>query len=320
MTKPPAQHSFGKQAYTLDQIAPRLSWSQIDPAWLKSQVEAARKEDLEGCGLLTPPAHRGDVTTHAAKLSHQPMRATVRSRSTSCVVGIQLVETILEVYDAGTFTSDLSEGDEVDPGAVIGLWEGPGDALLAAERVVLNYLQHLSGIAAETRQWIQWTEGSSLRLLDTRKTHPGMRLLEKFAFACGGGYNHRLGLYDRVMFKDNHIAARGVHSAESMRTLIETALSLHPRLPIEVEVDDLDQFEWALEGGGDIVLLDNFDDDAIERAVELNRDRVFLEVSGNIRPQRLPGLARLGVDFASASAPIHSAPWPDFSLDWTVSS
>lgn len=318
MSNPSTPQPFGKQAYTADQIAPRLGWEQIDPSWIKAHIESARREDLEGDGLLTPPAHRGDVTTQVSSLSSRTMRATLRSRSEGCLAGLRLIETILEVYQAGTFTTDLQDGEEVRPGSLIGTLEGPGETLLAAERIVLNYLQHLSGIATKTREWVQWIEGSSLRLLDTRKTHPGMRLLEKFAFAAGGGYNHRLGLYDRVMFKDNHLAACGADSSAAMGSLIEKARRLEPGLPVEVEVDHLDQLEWALEGGCDIVLLDNFGEDAIERAVDINRGRVFLEVSGTVHPQRLSYFAQLGVDFVSASAPIHAAPWPDFGLDWTA--
>jgi nicotinate-nucleotide pyrophosphorylase (carboxylating) len=183
---------------------------------------------------------------------------------------------------------------------------------LQAERVLLNFLQHLSGIATETRSYVDALKGSTTALLDTRKTLPGYRVLQKYAFGCGGGYNHRIGLFDRVMFKDNHLVLTGARLTET----VELARKVHPELPVEVEVDALEQIEPALTGGADIILLDNFTPEAIQEAVRLIAGRACTEASGGITRNTLTHLGQLELDFISTGAPIHQSTWKDIGLDW----
>jgi len=206
------------------------------------------------------------------------------------------------------------DGAMLKKGAVLATLTGDPRVLLAAERIMLNFLQRLSGIATETRRYAQALGRSRTRLLDTRKTTPAYRMLEKYAVACGGGWNHRLGLFDRVMLKDNHLALLG--SNEGLAAAVTRAKKSAPDLPVEVEVDRLDQIPPVLDAGADIILLDNFTVPQLRRAVALIYGRAFTEASGGITMKTLPKLASLGLDFASTGALVHQSSWVDLGLDW----
>jgi nicotinate-nucleotide pyrophosphorylase (carboxylating) len=186
--------------------------------------------------------------------------------------------------------------------------------LLQAERVILNFLQHLSGIATLTHTYVKTMGDSTTQLLDTRKTTPGFRMLEKYAFASGGGVNHRLGLNCWPMFKDNHLALLGVHTG--LRDAVQRFRSQYKDVPVEIEVDRLDQIPAALDASGDIILLDNFTKDQLVEAVRLYCGKALLEASGGITLATLPQLANLGLDYISTGAPIHQSTWVDIGLDW----
>ena len=193
---------------------------------------------------------------------------------------------------------------------------GPSGPLLQAERILLNFLQHLSGVATETRNYVDALKGSETVLLDTRKTLPGYRVLQKYAFACGGGHNHRIGLFDRVMLKDNHLAVAGATGGDRLTETVRLARTACADLAIEVEVDTLEQIPPVLEAGADIILLDNFSSEELKEAITLINGRACTEASGGIQIDTLPALGSLGLDFISTGAPVHQSKWKDIGLDW----
>lgn len=196
----------------------------------------------------------------------------------------------------GTIRVDFGvrDGDRIDPGSALFALEGPARTLLTAERTLLNFVQLLSGTATETRHCVDLVAGTGVRLLDTRKTVPGLRAAQKYAVRCGGGHNHRMGLFDAFLIKENHIAAAG-----GIAPAIERARAFRPDLPLEVEVETLAQLEQAIAGGADIAMLDNFDLDATRRAVAMARGKLKLEASGGIDDDTLRAIAETGVDYIS---------------------
>ncbi|NCG08355.1 MAG: carboxylating nicotinate-nucleotide diphosphorylase [Verrucomicrobia bacterium] len=298
--------------FTKESLLARLSWEQLDSDYLRQLVGLAKIEDLAGAGLAERPEQLGDVTTALMpEGASGEAQLTARERMTIC--GLGLVGLVLASYGEDcSFEAKVQDGGSLSPGTPIGTLRGPAATLLQAERVLLNFLQHLSGVATETRHYADALAGASTALLDTRKTLPGYRVLQKYAFACGGGYNHRMGLFDRVMFKDNHLALTGAKLTET----VALARSIHPKLPVEVEVDSHDQIEPALAGGADIILLDNFNAEALKKAVGQIDGRACTEASGGITLETLPALGALGLDFISTGAPVHQSTWKDIGLDW----
>jgi nicotinate-nucleotide pyrophosphorylase (carboxylating) len=253
----------------------------------------------------------GDVTTQALIPPELQGEAEIRAKETLVVAGLPVAARVFQKLDAAlVFAAELDEGQEAAPGQVLARLRGPVAAILTGERVALNFLQHLSGIATFTRRMVAQVAGSGAALVDTRKTTPGWRVLEKYAVRLGGGRNHRLGLYDGVLIKNNHLAAVGSISA-AVRQAREKA---HHLLEIEVEVTDLKGLTEALEAGADLVLLDNMDDATLRQAVELARGRAKLEASGSMTRERLPQAAATGVNFISVGALTHSAPAVDIHL------
>ncbi|RRJ96377.1 carboxylating nicotinate-nucleotide diphosphorylase [Opitutaceae bacterium TAV4] len=316
-------------------LAKRLQWDEIDPDFLRRLVVMARDEDLAGLGLLRKPARTGDQSTASLATAPRSGRADLVARQEIVACGLPLLPLILSVYaddgragggggGEGRTSAQLRvrDGDRVARGGVMATLEGDPRVLLAAERVILNFLQRLSGVATQTRLYADALAGNAdagnagtrTRLLDTRKTTPGYRVLEKYAVGCGGGWNHRLGLFDRVMLKDNHLALLG--SDDDLAAAVARARTHAPELPVEVEVDRLDQIPPVLAAGADVILLDNFPPARIAEAVALIGGRAFTEASGGITLKNLPDYARLGVDFVSTGAPVHQSTWVDIGLDW----
>jgi len=302
----------------------RLRWDEIDPAWLRRLITEARLEDTAGLGLANPPARAGDATTEVLPppAVSASARAALVARSECIVCGGPLLPLILDDYAAAlrrpapVVKDAAPEGARMRRGETIAILDGDAAVLLTAERVLLNFLQKLTGIATITAAYAAALDGSGARLLDTRKTTPGWRMLEKYAVATGGGWNHRLGLFDRVMLKDNHLAAGGATAGERLAILVRRARELRPDLPVQCEVDDISQIPPVLEAGADVILLDNFRGGALRDALALARGRVWTEVSGGITLETLPAIAALGPDFISTGAVTHRAPWADIGLDW----
>ena len=253
----------------------------------------------------------GDVTTQALIPPELQGEAHIRAKQTLVVAGLPVAARVFQKLDGAIlFEAQTADGTEVAKGTVLARLTGPVAAILTGERVALNFLQHLSGIATFTHSMVAQLQGSGATLVDTRKTTPGWRALEKYAVCLGGGRNHRFGLYDGVLIKNNHLTAVG-RITQAVRQAKATAQFL---LKIEVEVADLTELEEALHAGADRILLDNMDDATLRRAVEITRGRALLEASGSMTRERLPQVAATGVNFISMGALTHSAPAADIHL------
>lgn len=253
----------------------------------------------------------GDVTTQALVPLELMGEAHIRAKETLVVAGLPVAARVFHKLDTLiAFETDAADGQEGARGTVLARLTGPVASILTGERVALNFLQRLSGIATFTRNMTAQLAGATACLVDTRKTTPGWRVLEKYAVRLGGGRNHRFGLYDGVLIKNNHLTATGSITA-AVRQARERA---HHLLKIEVEVTDLSGLQEALDAGADLILLDNMDDATVKQAVELTRGRAILEASGSMTKDRLPKVATTGVDFISMGALTHSAPAVDIHL------
>ncbi len=253
----------------------------------------------------------GDATSEAILPPDEVARAHIVAKKAGIIAGLPVAQAVFERVDARVrFEARVCDGMAVAPGDVIAEVEGPTRGLLAAERTALNFLQRLSGIATLTRAFVDEVAGSNAVILDTRKTCPGYRALEKYAVRMGGGQNHRFGLHDMVLIKDNHIAAAG-----SITAAVERARAAHPALQIEVEVTDLDQLREALALNVDRIMLDNMSLVQMREAVQIAAGRVSLEASGGVTLESVAAIAATGVDYISVGALTHSAPALDISMD-----
>jgi nicotinate-nucleotide pyrophosphorylase (carboxylating) len=253
----------------------------------------------------------GDVTTQALIPPDLQGEAHIRAKQDLVAAGLPLAARVFQKVDANlVFETLVAEGKEVAPGTVLARLNGPAAAILSGERVALNFIQRLSGIATFTRQMVSLVAGTKTALVDTRKTTPGWRALEKYAVRLGGARNHRAGLYDGVLIKNNHITAAG-SIAQAVRQARQAA---HHLLKVEVEVTDLAGLEEALAAGADVIMLDNMSEAAMAQAVKIAAGRVLIEASGSMSAARLPGVAASGVDLISMGALTHSAPAADIHL------
>lgn len=254
----------------------------------------------------------GDVTTLATIDPRLTAHGVFVAKSEGVVAGLTVLE---EVFDQVDFelewTAFLADGAKIHPGMQVGEVFGRAQSILIAERVALNFLQRLSGVATKTAQMVELVAGSGARVVDTRKTTPGLRALEKYAVRQGGGYNHRAGLYDAVMIKDNHIVASG-----GIRQAVQRVHNqISHTLTVTVECDTLEQVSEAVAAGADIILLDNMSLEELEVAVQLINKQALAEASGGVNEQTITAIAKTGVDIISVGALTHSAPALDISLD-----
>jgi nicotinate-nucleotide pyrophosphorylase (carboxylating) len=270
-------------------------------------VDRALAEDL-GLRVGEQGAHV-DVTSAATIPADLIGTADVRTRAAGVLAGLQVAAMVLE--RAGARVELLAaDGDRVGPDAVVLTATGPVRQLLTVERTMLNLLCHLSGIATLTRRWADAVADTNARIRDTRKTTPGLRALEKYAVRCGGGVNHRMGLWDAALVKDNHVAAAGGVAA-AFAAVRET----FPGLPVEVECDTIGQVREAIDAGADLVLLDNMNLADMRTSVELAHPHVLLEASGGLRLDNAHVVAETGVDYLAVGALTHSAPILDVGMD-----
>jgi nicotinate-nucleotide pyrophosphorylase (carboxylating) len=268
-------------------------------------VTAALAEDL-GIG--------GDVTSAATMRGDARFTATINAREAIVVAGIEIAAAIFLALDAEIEIASLvADGDRIEAGEVLMRLDGNARAMLAAERSALNTLQHLSGVATLTRRYVDAIAGTGATLLDTRKTIPGLRVLEKYAARMGGAQNHRMRLDDGVLIKDNHVAACG-----GVVEAVKRAKAANTGLQIQVEVDRIDQIEPALAAGADRLLLDNMAPSMLREAVELVAQRVPVEASGGVTLETIRAIAETGVDFISVGRITQSAPAVDVGLDYSV--
>jgi nicotinate-nucleotide pyrophosphorylase (carboxylating) len=253
----------------------------------------------------------GDVTSEATIPHESVSIAVMLAKQDMVLAGLDFSREVFHHLDPDIqFTSLVKDGDRIGAGTEIAKLSGNTRALLAGERVALNLLQHLSGIATITAKYVEQVKGLKVQVLDTRKTLPGLRLLEKYAVRMGGGSNHRMGLYDGVLIKDNHIKASGsiTKAVESVRQ------SGHHALKIEVETKTLDEVREALAAKADIIMLDNMRSDLMREAVQLIGGRAFVEASGNVTLETIRSIAETGVDSISSGSLTHSAPAADISM------
>ena len=264
---------------------------------------------------LEEDAGRGDVTSASVIDEGQEAEADIIAKERLVVCGLGIAEAVFTRFDWRTrLRSRVADGDPVTPGTLVATVRGPAQALLAGERVALNFMQRLSGIATLTQSFVAATEGAKVRITDTRKTTPGLRALEKYAVRVGGGYSHRADLASGILIKDNHVALVG-----SVREAVRRArANASHSLRIEVEVDSLAQLDEAIEANADVILLDNFATRDVIEAVRRLRERAprtLVEVSGGVTLERIRELSKTGVDVISIGALTHAARAVDLSVE-----
>ncbi len=307
MTTPPA----------LPLVQRRLSWGDLDQSGIRNLVRAAYEEDLLGHGLGKTPEQTGDATSGALSLTGAG-KAQVTTRSDTVVCGLPLLAITLEVFSVKDtrVETHVKEGERVESGKALATLTGDVRGLLSAERTLLNFLQRLCGIATAARSFGDAIHDSGVGLLDTRKTTPGFRMLEKYAVATGGFFNHRYGLFDRILIKDNHLAAGQAVEGDRLTRAVRRAKQSEPNLLLEVEVDHLEQIAPALNAGANALLLDNFTPSQVAEAVSLTKGRTVVEASGGITLENVRSYAAAGPHFISTGAPVHKSAWADLGLDW----
>ena len=274
----------------------------LHPLTFRAAVHVALCEDL---GLA------GDLTSDATIPPDARARAVLNAREQGVLCGLPVAREAFAAFDDVTFEAHASDGDALEPGTDVATIEGPARAVLGGERVALNYLCHLSGIASLTRAYADAIAHTNARVVCTRKTVPGLRALAKYAVRCGGGGNHRFGLDDAILIKDNHVAVAG-----GVAQAIRAARAFAGHLTrIEVEVDDLDQLDEALAADPDVVMLDNFSLDDLREGVRRVGGRLPIEASGNVSLETIAAIAETGVSMISTSKLTMSAPSLDLGLD-----
>ncbi len=274
------------------------------PLLVEPIVRHALEEDL---------GRAGDITSELTVPPETKASAKLVARKGGTIAGLVAAEAAFRLAGPSlSFTAQAPDGSTVQSGTVLAVIEGPARALLTGERVALNFAGRLSGVATATRELVDAVAGTGARIVCTRKTTPGLRVLEKYAVRCGGGFNHRFGLDDAVLIKDNHLVAAG-----GIKPAIERVRAgLGHMAKIELEVDRLEQLEEALALGVDTILLDNMKPEMLKRAVALAKGRATLEASGNVTLATVRAIAETGVDYISAGGITHSAPNLDLALDF----
>ncbi|GAA2720412.1 carboxylating nicotinate-nucleotide diphosphorylase [Actinocorallia aurantiaca] len=284
------------------ELAQRLQDQGLDPLAVESLVKAALAEDGET-----------DVTSEPIFDPEQVSTADFAARAEGVAAGLLVAEVVFDVLMGGEARLErrVRDGDRIGKGDVLLTVTAPTVQLLRAERVALNFMTHLSGIASQTARWVEAIEGTGARVRDSRKTLPGLRGLQKWAVRCGGGVNHRMSLEDAALVKDNHVAAAG-----GVTAAYEAIRARYPELHIQVEVDTLEQLEEALTAGATDILLDNMSDMMMAEAVRLTAGRAKLEASGGLSLDRARDAAATGVDYLAVGGLTHSATALDIGLDF----
>jgi len=280
---------------------PEIDWKRADIL-----IQLALEEDL---GDL------GDTTTNSVIPADLKATAVLIAKEDLVCAGLPVAERLFHTLDPDiVFSAKVGEGEACPRGTIMAEISGPARALLTGERTALNFLQRLCGVATASHKY-QELAGDRAKILDTRKTTPGWRNLEKYAVAVGGAFNHRIGLYDRIMIKDNHRELAGMEGKGGILRSVRRAREMYPQLEVEVEVDSLDELDEALLSGAEYILLDNMDNEQVVKAVGIARNKARLEASGNVTLGRIPSLSETGVDYISSGALTHSVKSSDISMD-----
>ena len=280
---------------------PEIDWKRTDIL-----IQLALEEDLGDIG---------DATTNAVIPADLRATAVLIAKEELVCAGLPVAERLFHTLDPNIgFTSKVREGELCPRGTIMAEITGPARTLLTGERTALNFLQRLCGVATASHKY-QELAGNRAEILDTRKTTPGWRNLEKYAVATGGAHNHRIGLYDRIMIKDNHRELAGMEGKGGILRSVRRAREMYPQLEVEVEVDSLEELDEALLSGAEYILLDNMDNEQVVQAVGIARNKARLEASGNVTLGRIPTLSETGVDYISSGALTHSVKSSDISMD-----
>ena len=281
----------------------------IDKERLATLINLALEEDL---------ADVGDTTSISVIPETAKVKGEFITREECVLAGLPVIKAVFKAVDSNIeFNPQYTDGDKIAAGESIADIYGNAQKILTAERTALNFLQRLCGIATISSKYASLTKGSKTIILDTRKTTPGWRNLEKYAVAAGGASNHRMGLYDRIMIKDNHRVLAGLEGSGGIERSVKRARAKFPNLEIEVEADSLDDVKQAIRAEADYILLDNMTNAQMAEAVKINQGRSKLEASGGITIERIASIAEIGVDFISVGALTHSVKAIDISLDIT---
>jgi nicotinate-nucleotide pyrophosphorylase (carboxylating) len=294
--------------------------SEIDSMFTAPEKEACQR--LVDWALREDLDDTGDLTSQAIIPSDLQGRAVFRVHTVGVVAGLPAAELVFAALNtAVVFQPVLEDGATVQPGNCLAIVTGPMQAILAGERTALNFVQRLSGIACRARRYVEAVAGTGCQILDTRKTTPGWRLLEKYAVRCGGGANHRIGLYDAVLIKDNHLAALG-GTHDAMRQAVQAARAQAPHgVTVTLEIDHLEQLDTALQAGPNVILLDNMKPEGLREAVARRNaiaPAIQLEASGGVNLTTVRELAASGIDRISVGELTHSAPALDIALDYEL--
>ena len=280
---------------------PEIDWKRTDIL-----IQLALEEDL---GDL------GDTTTNSVIPADLKATAVFIAKEELVCAGLPVTERLFHTLDPDiVFTPKVKEGELCPRGTIMAEISGFARVLLTGERTALNFLQRLCGVATAAHKY-QELAGERAKILDTRKTTPGWRNLEKYAVAVGGAFNHRIGLYDRIMIKDNHRELAGMEGKGGILRSVRRAREMYPQLEVEVEVDSLEELDEALLSGAEYILLDNMDNEQVVKAVGIARNKARLEASGNVTLGRIPTLSETGVDYISSGALTHSVKSSDISMD-----
>ena len=281
---------------------PKLDWERINKL-----IEMSFSEDVLDIG---------DTTSISVIPESVSTEGKFVCREKCVCAGLEVAEAVFKAFDESVeWIFVANDGDILEPGGVLAIVKGNARSLLTGERTALNFLQRLCGVATTTHKYVEAVGSSDTKILDTRKTTPAWRNLEKYAVAAGGGTNHRIGLYDRVMIKDNHRSLAGLEGEGSIKRSIDRARKMYPELEVEAEADTLGEVKEASEARADYILLDNMTNEQMEEAIVINQGRSKLEASGGITIERIPSIAKIGVDFISVGALTHSVKAIDISLE-----
>ena len=293
----------------------KISWEEINKKYLNSLLQLCLEEEVTKNYFQCPS--QGDISTKSSNVSGTA-HANIVTREKIVCSGLNIYTHIFEVFGARnlTFLQICEDGETASPNSTIAKIDGDISEILLIERTLLNFIQRLSGIATFTERVVQKIKRYNVNLLDTRKTTPGMRYLEKYATGCGGSYNHRLGLHDRILIKDNHLASRNIENKSDLISFAKEVRRKSPNTFIEIEVDSL-EFALALTSNEvNAILLDNFNlEDVVHVKKEIDQE-VIIEVSGGISSSNIEDYASCRPDFISTGAPTHSSRWVDIGLDW----
>jgi len=281
-----------------------LDWKRVD-----ALIQLALEEDL---------GENGDITTNSVIPENLNVKAVFLSKDELVCAGLPIAERLFKkLSDKIVFEPLVKEGEVCHKGTIMANVYGPARALLTGERTALNFLQRLCGVASASRKY-QDLAGNRCRILDTRKTTPGWRNLEKYAVSVGGAHNHRIGLFDRVMIKDNHRELAGMEGPGGILRSVERARKMYPGFEVEVEIDSLTELDEAIQSKAEYILLDNMTNEQMAEAVKITAGRSKLEASGNVTLDRVESIAQTGVDFISSGALTHSVKSADISMDIAV--